>query len=547
MSAQPDGAARYTANIDAHNERDLALLERVTGVDLRSASAPCSEADETEGGAWDPCSHLANALRIVEHFGDQLLFVEGIGWHVWQPPWRCDELDARRIVQGLGAIIAKEAAELGNWVAAAPDAIQRKEREAAMTRRFKWVSASESAPCIEHSLRMASARLACKAEALDAEPMLLGLPNGVLELDTGRHRDYLHSDRITKTIGCDFSANAAAPTWERFLAEIMGGDEALIEYAQTLAGYALSGQRGEHLLPILWGSGANGKSTFLGALQGALGDYASSAAPGLLIQRGGNDHPTALADLQGKRLIVCSETGESGKLNEEQAKLLTGGDTITARRMRMDFYEFKPTHLLMLQTNHRPRVTGTDEGVWRRLRLIPFTVTIPPEKRDPHLPEKLKAELSGILAWCWRGWQRYQNEGFKTPDAVKAATSEYRDASDAVGTFLAECCGLQSHMTASAGELYRAYTTWCEETGERARSQREFGMRLAERGLEQFKGAGGARRWRGIGIVESGASGGGFGLIANKNSLIRGYTEINATSATPATAEDYRRAKDGEA
>src|SRR5690606_30840565 len=165
--------------------------------------------------------------------------------------------------------------------------------------------------------------------------------------------------------------------------------------------YMLSGRRGEHLLPILWGSGANGKSTFLGALQAVLGDYASSAAPGLLIQKHGNEHPTALADLQGKRLVIVSETGESGRLNEEQVKALTGGDRITARRMRMDFYTFAPSHLLALQTNHRPRVAGTDEGIWRRLRLIPFAVTVPPERRDPRLPEKLRAELRSEERGVW--------------------------------------------------------------------------------------------------------------------------------------------------
>lgn len=530
--------------IDERAEHDLAVLERVTGHDLHKIAEP--DAD----GAHDPCTHLANAHRIVAHCGDKLLYVEGIGWHVWGPPWRFDELAARRTVQGLGKIIAKEAAALAEWVAQAADSDERKKREKAMERRFKWATESESAGCVESSLKMAAPSLACHAKDLDTNPLLLGLPAGVLELGTGKHRGHRQEDRITKVAGCDFDPNATAPTWARFIAEIMGDDTALVEYVQTLAGYALSGQRGQHLLPILWGAGANGKSTFLGALQASLGEYAGSGAPGLLIQRGGEQHPTELADLQGKRLVICSETSETGRLNEERAKLLTGGDAITARRMRQDFYTFQPSHLLVMQTNHRPRVTGTDEGVWRRLRLIPFAVTVPPERRDPDLPEKLRAELPGILIWCWHGWQRYRREGFKEPEAVRAATGEYREASDVVGSFIAECCDTGPGLTVAAGDLYHAYSLWCEQSGERARSKKEFGTRLAERGYEQARGGGGMRRWRGIGIADSDASDvsdADSRLNALRDGSSIGYTgkRVLASLTSPAS-EAYRRRKWGE-
>lgn len=455
------------------------------------------------GGAHDPCSHLANAYRISKKFGDRLLYVENVGWHTFQPPWRLDELGARKLVHGLGKIIAQEAAGMAGWVADTDDKREREEREAAMNRRFKWAGHSEAAPNIESSLRLSQSLLSCRADVLDANPMLLGLPNGVLELDTGTHRAHRQTDRLTKTTGCDFDPQAAAPQWARFIGEIMGNDAELIDYLQRLAGYMLLGARGEHLLPIFWGVGANGKTTFLGALQAVWRDYASGAAHGLLIQRGGNEHPTGLADLQGKRLVVVSETGEAGRLNEEQAKVLTGGDAVTARRMRMDFYTFQPTHQLLLQTNHRPRVTGTDEGVWRRLRLIPFAITVPKDRRDPRLPEKLRTELLGILAWAFIGWQRYQVEGFNDPAAVRAATSEYREASDAVGAYLDESCEIGAYLTAGAGDLYKDYSQWCEAAGEHARPQREFGMRLTERGFAQTRGAGGIRLWRGLGLAEA--------------------------------------------
>ncbi len=455
--------------------------------------------------AHDPCSHLANAHRIVEHYGDQLLYVEGIGWHVWHPPWRADELGARRVVHGLGAIIAQEAAGMAQWVADASSKADREDREKAMNMRFKWAGTSESAQTLEQSMRMASTLLNCKAVDLDANPMLLGTPSGVLDLGCGNYRPHDQRDRITKTTGCEFDRVASAETWKRFVSAAMGGDPDLIGYVQRLCGYMLSGARGEHLLPILWGNGANGKSTFLGAMQSVLGDYAGTAAPGLLIQRHGTEHPTALADLQGKRMMVVSETGEAGRLNEEQAKLLTGGDTITARRMRMDFFQFEPSHQLILQTNHRPRVAGTDQGLWRRLRLIPFAVTVPKDKRDPHLPEKLRAELPGILSWCLDGWKNYRTHGFNYPEAVRAATSDYRESSDIVGEFLSECCDMNPNFTESAGNLYHAYQDWCGQVGERSRSQREFGMRLGERGFVQAR-TGSSRRWRGLGLHETSQS-----------------------------------------
>jgi putative DNA primase/helicase len=326
---------------------------------------------------------------------------------------------------------------------------------------------------------------------------LLGTPSGVLELATGEHRDHIQSDLITKLCGAEFDANATAPTWERVIAEAFRGDESLIDYFQRLSGYMLSGHRGEHLLPIAWGGGANSKGTTLGTLQAMLGEYAGSAAPDLLISKPGSNHPTELADLHGKRLVIASETSEAGRLNEQRAKLLTGGDIIKARRMNRDFFEFTPSHLLVLQTNHRPKVQGTDEGIWRRLRLIPFAYTVPKERRDPALPQKLLGELPGILAWSWRGWQRYKAEGFNDPPAVRAATADYREASDAVGSFLSEFCEIDAHATETAKRLYAGYCQWCEEAGEHAKSQRDFGMRLSEREFERVKhGSGG--RWRGL-------------------------------------------------
>ena len=451
--------------------------------------------------ASSPSTNLANAHRIVRHWGDRLLFVPNVGWHVREAsgPWRCDELAARRLVQGLGRIIAAEAAGIASQAAAEDDKERREARQKAAAAMLKWAAASEGAKVLDHSLSMAAALLNCPAGDMDADTDVLGTPSGVLDLRTGQCRPYAAADRITKTTAVDFDPDATASTWTRFVSEIMGSDAELIEYVHRLAGYALSGRRDEHLLPICWGSGANGKSTFLGALLYVLGGYAGAAAPGLLIQRFGNEHPTALADLQGLRLVIASETGEGGRLNEEQVKLLTGGEAIKARRMARDFYQFQPSHLLLLQTNHRPQVKGTDAGIWRRLRLVPFNVTVPEDRRDVKLPEKLRAEAAGILAWCWRGWLAYRAHGFNKPEAIEAATNEYRTSSDVVGAWLADCCEIDPTATTATGDLYASYSSWCHTNGEYARAQKELSERLGERGFQRFKTRAGWR-WRGVAL-----------------------------------------------
>lgn len=180
--------------------------------------------------AFSPCSHVANAQRIVKHFGDRLLYVEGIGWHTWGGPWKHDDLGARKLAQGLGKIIADEAAGMAAWVAAAPDKGQSAEREAAMMERFKWARQSESAPCVELSLQAAMPWLATKAASLDADPMLLGLPSGVMNLATGEHREHRQADCITKIAGCDYDPHATAPCWEQFIEGVFAADEGLMAY-----------------------------------------------------------------------------------------------------------------------------------------------------------------------------------------------------------------------------------------------------------------------------------------------------------------------------
>lgn len=227
------------------------------------------------------------------------------------------------------------------------------------------------------------------------------------------------------------------------------------------------------------------------------------AAPKLLMQRKHEQHPTEYADLFGKRLVACLETGEGHRLDEELVKRLSGGDRIKARFMRRDFFEFDPTHKLFLGTNHRPQIRGTDEGIWRRLRIWPFTVSIPKSDQDPELPEKLLEERPGILAWLVFGCSEWGASGLDEPEEVTTATTDYRADCDVLGAFLADRCVTDPGCTVAAGQLYEAYTKWCETSGERKISLKRFGQAMGERGfLKEQDGRTRRQMYQGVGLLE---------------------------------------------
>jgi len=477
-----------------------------------------------DDGTASATSDLANARRLVNAHGQNLMHVPGIGWHVWAAgngPWQCDDGQAQRLAFGLGRMIQAEAGGLDAWVNDQDinGSDEQKRRADYQKALHSWARSSEFVVSTRHTLEAAQTMLSVKADQLDASPMLVGTPSGVIDLTTGTQRKHSRDDRITKCIACDYDSMARAPTWNKFVHRIMGGDAELIAYLQTLCGYMLSGERGEHALPVLYGKGANGKSTFLATIQSLLADYAGTAAPGLLLARKDSDQLAAIAGLRGLRLVVVSESGETERLDESRVKQITGGDRLTGRPLYQNFMEFTPTHLALLQTNHRPRINGTDDGIWRRLKLIPFAITIPESERDPKLTQKLRAEFAGILAWMVEGWRMYQRHGFQEPKAVQIATAEYRSASDQVGQFINERCIEGPVHTSTAAAIYGAYRQWCVEHGENPMTQRALGLKLAERpGIEQGRSMS-ARTWRGLAIAsyaESGHVGGQVVPLARK-------------------------------
>jgi putative DNA primase/helicase len=251
----------------------------------------------------------------------------------------------------------------------------------------------------------------------------------------------------------------------------------------------------------MYGSGANGKTTALETIRALLGDYAARTPAETLLARHDNAIPNDVAKLKGARFVSASETDEGRRLAEAQIKDLTGGDTISARFMRAEWFDFKPECKVWLSTNHKPVVRGTDRAIWDRLKLIPFDVRIPESQQDKKLLAKLQSELPGILAWAVRGCLEWQSEGLGVPDEVKSATEAYRSEMDVLAAFISDCCTLDTNLYAQATTLYQAYKRWCEDNGEKPKSQRFFGANLAERNFDRRRsGEKGSYVWYGIGL-----------------------------------------------
>ena len=276
----------------------------------------------------------------------------------------------------------------------------------------------------------------------------------------------------------------------------------MVAYLARAIGYTLSGFTTAQCLFFLHGRGANGKSTLLETFASLMGELAHKARAQVLMQAERDRIPNEVAALAGKRLVVSSELSDGGRFNEGLIKDLTGGDTMSARFLYGEVFNFRPTFKLWLYGNHKPTINGTDDGIWRRVHLIPFDVQIPENERDPQLGRKLLGELPGILAWAIRGWNDYQQNGLQPPAKVKNATASYREESDILGKFISDRCVEDDDQKAEAGPLYAAYKEWADENGLRAHSNVRFAKLLIERGFTREKNSATRRQeYHGIGIA----------------------------------------------
>lgn len=440
----------------------------------------------------DHLTELSMAERLVRDHQDDLRYCKAYGYLTWdRKRWRVD--DTGEVKRRIKKVIR------GLYVEAS-----RIEDPVVLKALIDFAKRCETLAKIHAIGVLAQSELPIpiRVEHLDRDPWLFNVANGTIDLKTGQLKPHDRNDLLSKLSPVTYDPNAKCPLFDRFLRDILPG-ESLRLFAQRAIGYALAGLIRQHVLHLLWGTGANGKSTFINAILSILGDYGMMAAPKLLMARKHEQHPTELADLFGKRFIASLETGEGHRFDEELVKRLTGGDRIKARLMRRDFFEFAPSHKLFLATNHRPNIRGTDDGIWRRVRLWPFAVAIPKSDQDEELGEKLLAERSGVLAWAVRGCLEWQAGGLTEPDEVTTATATFREDCDVLGGFIAAYCVTESGCTVASCDLYAAYKSWADETGEHPVSLTRFGRAIQERGYQKNI-SGPARRMHyfGLGLRE---------------------------------------------
>lgn len=332
----------------------------------------------------------------------------------------------------------------------------------------------------------------------DADLMLVGTPGGTLDLRTGRLRPGRPGDMITKQTAVAPAPEGTKPErWLAFLREVLADDEELIAFMQRAAGYALTGMTNEHKLLFLFGTGRNGKSTFLDVLQHIWKDYARRAPAATFLHSNNEQHPTNIAGLHGARLVVGSELPRGKHWDEAVIKDLTGGDRLSARYMRGDFFDFDPQLTLMIAGNSQPSFRGVDEAIRARVVLVPFTVTIPAERRDTALPEKLRTEAPAILRWAVDGCLEWQRRGLDVPPSLRAASDTYFDDEDMVGQFLVDCTTSEGQRLVPYGEIYSAFDHWCRRNGTQRWTQLELVKEMKQRGFVEYKSSG-VRGFRGL-------------------------------------------------
>lgn len=453
-----------------------------------------------------PLTDLGNAERLADRHGHELRYGHETGqWLVWSGKrW---EIDQKGTVMAKAALTARS---IYQEAAKCPDPDRAR-------LVGQWAGKSESRHRLEAMIALAKSQraIAIKSEQLDSEYWLFNVLNGTIDLRTGQLRPHDPADLITKIANTDFRPGAPCPRWHAFLDRVFNCDLALIQFVQRWCGMSLTGDIREQLLVIFYGQGNNGKNVLLDTVCGIMGDYASTAPPELLTVSKQREHPTEIADLWGRRLVIASETEEGASLRLQLIKRLTGDARLKGRFMRQDFFEFPRTHKLILVTNNRPKVSENTEAAWRRIRLIPFNVVVPPEERDPTLIDKLRVEWPGILAWMVQGCLDWQREGLGQPSAVSEATASYRQEEDILAEFLADYCVMSPNSLVSRIGIHRAYQIWTQGTAERQILDR---TRLYER-LRRLDG-----------VVDA--------YVMAEGRSVRGFVGIELKSGSPVTGKE---------
>lgn len=445
----------------------------------------CSDVELQPLVDWSLSGDVRNAKAFARKFRGQFLLVHQLGhWLTWRAGrWQRCEMDeqvaaAKEVAKALVKVAAEE-------LAADPDRGKRLVNEAAQASML---------PRLKAMLELAGSEpgMGVTPDKLDAHADMLGVSNGVVNLRMGWLQPNKPEFLITKHCHANFDRAADCPRWLRTLGEVFQGDQDTIDTFQILLGLTLSGETREELLIFCVGFGANGKSVLSNVVATIIGDYAQTAPPSLLASRRTDDHAprSDLAMLKGARLVSINELPGGMRLDEVMAKQLAGREPIAARHLYGEFFSFLPSFTPWVRTNHKPIVTGEDDGIWRRIVILPFRRKFEKHEQDQYLETKLLAEREGILRWMIEGAQRYYRDGLRLSPAMRREQAVYRKESDLIGEFLDEKTVAVPHERVEQGQLYFDWKHWCESNGVSPGSKKTFTQRLAERGFTSAKSNG---------------------------------------------------------
>lgn len=454
-------------------------------------------ADERERGR--SLNDEFNMMLFIEDWGEELRYcAPWKKWLLWdESRWGTDERNR---------VLEMALQTLRKGLSRATDYCRNAEETMAMVAHLKRSLSNNKVESLLKLCRGCSST-SVLPEEMDQAPYLFNCANGILELHSGRLMPHDRSLLMTKISPVPYKEKADCSRWKRFLKDVFDGNRELIKFVQKFAGCCLTGDVSCQAMFILYGNGANGKSTFINIINKILGDYAKTTPTETFMERRGNEASNDIACLKGSRLVTATESDQKGRLAEPTIKRLTGNDVISARFLYGEYFSFVPTFKIVMATNHKPRISGMDLAIWRRIKLIPFEVSFPEDKQDKLLTDKLEAELPGILHWMVEGCLKWQKEGLGHVSAIAEAVDEYRNEMSDIQMFLTERCERDELSMIQGAEFYQAYVNWCEANNERPRNNRNFGMLLAEAGLDKARRASG-NIWLGVRLMKFGAQNG---------------------------------------